>query len=138
MQNKKMCRYCEREINLDVDKLVLLGTYEERSALDESYFHFDCFVDWFNDKLEEKQGKTKQLPKKQNPTNNLNDIQKIAGDIMGGMDLNNLMGGVDFGGIDLKGDANKISEGIKKTAGRITKKNNAKSKKKTGGKANKK
>lgn len=152
MENKKICRYCGKEIFIDNEKVVLLGTYEKRSTLDESFFHYDCFVDWFNDKLEEKAKQLAPQPQTQktevglgffgSPNNvsepnmmndmmgmvaqnpaMVNDMQKMAQGLLGGMDL-----GL---GVDIKKDAEKMSEGIKKTAdairGKIEKKKTKKS-----------
>jgi len=44
----KDCNYCKNEINFDKDKFVLLGTYTGDKTNDEGYFHFDCFVEWYN------------------------------------------------------------------------------------------
>jgi len=50
----KICRECEKEINISDDKHVLLGTYTGLDVNDESYFHFECFVKWYNKKVSEK------------------------------------------------------------------------------------
>ncbi len=52
MERKGDCQYCRNAINFNEDKYVLLGTYKGRKTgrtiLDEGYFHFDCFVEWYN------------------------------------------------------------------------------------------
>ncbi len=50
----KICKECEKEIDLSIDKHVLLGTYSGEKTDDESYFHFKCFVSWYNKKVSEK------------------------------------------------------------------------------------
>ena len=44
----KNCSYCQNRIDLTEDKFVLLGTYTGDKTDDESYFHFDCFIQWYN------------------------------------------------------------------------------------------
>lgn len=48
------CRGCKANIDKNKDKYVLLGTYDQGKALDESYYHFNCFSKWFNDKVNAK------------------------------------------------------------------------------------
>lgn len=47
---KKDCFNCHKEINLAEDKYVLVGTYngEGKSKNDEVFFHFQCWIDLFN------------------------------------------------------------------------------------------
>jgi len=52
--NKVICKECEKEIDVNVDKHTLIGTYNGDRVMDESYFHFDCFVKWYNHKVSEK------------------------------------------------------------------------------------
>jgi hypothetical protein len=66
MKKEKVCMYCQKVINLEKEKYVLLGTYEGSSVLDESYFHWQCFNKWYNEKIKEKsmnivKGATKQM-----------------------------------------------------------------------------
>ncbi len=42
------CSYCNNKITLSEDKFVLLGTYEKEETKDESYFHFDCWIEFYN------------------------------------------------------------------------------------------
>ena len=60
MEKEKICSSCQEEINLGVDKYVLLGTYKGDNILDESYFHFQCFQKWYNSKIMEKTKNTIQ------------------------------------------------------------------------------
>ena len=48
MAQKSDCKYCGNPINLDKDKFALLGTYTGDKTDNESYFHFNCFVEWYN------------------------------------------------------------------------------------------
>lgn len=50
---KKICKKCKQEIKKK-EKFVLLGTYEDKKVWDESFFHFKCFVEFYNKKVEEK------------------------------------------------------------------------------------
>jgi len=52
-EKEKICVNCHRIIN-SKDKHVLLGTYEGKKTLDESWFHFQCFAKYHNDKVTEK------------------------------------------------------------------------------------
>lgn len=56
MTNKKEaeCQECHNSINLSKDKYVLLGTYDKSQSLNESFYHFNCFRDWHNRKVNEK------------------------------------------------------------------------------------
>jgi hypothetical protein len=51
--NFKKCLVCTKDINLDKDKYVLLGTYNglKKSKKSEDYFHFSCWIDYFNQKI---------------------------------------------------------------------------------------
>lgn len=51
---EEKCRYCGNKISSAKDRYVLFGTYNKTKPMDESYFHFDCFVKWYNSKVEEK------------------------------------------------------------------------------------
>jgi len=52
--NEKPCEVCKKKIDLDKQKYVLLGTYDKKKPLSEPYFHFFCFDDWYNQKVNEK------------------------------------------------------------------------------------
>lgn len=49
----KKCFACKKAIDTEKDKYVLLGTYNGtgKAKKDEKFYHFQCFVDWFNQKL---------------------------------------------------------------------------------------
>jgi len=73
MTKEKLCMFCQKIIDLEKDKWVLLGTYNGSDVMDESYFHFQCFNSWYNSKV------------KQKSENTLKDAtQKVKG-IMGGL-----------------------------------------------------
>ena len=59
-KKEKICNFCQNIINLSKDKHVLLGTYNGELILDENYFHFECFREWYNSKLKEKMQNTMQ------------------------------------------------------------------------------
>ena len=54
MKKEKLCMFCQKIIDLKKDKHVLLGTYNGTIILDESYFHFQCWVEYYNSKVTEK------------------------------------------------------------------------------------
>lgn len=74
----KLCIYCQKDINCDVDKFTLLGTYQGRNILDESYFHFKCFNEWYQSKVKEK------------AMNTVNQATEKAGNILKNFGLGNL------------------------------------------------
>jgi hypothetical protein len=99
VEKKKMCKFCEKKIDLSVDKYVLLGTYEGDDIKDESYFHFPCFVTWYNGKVLDKaknsvqvlQDNAKQLfalLEKAGFLNNVAGIEQLKDKL--GIDLNNI------------------------------------------------
>lgn len=50
---KKLCHACAKMIDVEVEKYVLLGTYNGtgKSKKHETFFHFDCWRDHFNQKI---------------------------------------------------------------------------------------
>lgn len=48
---KKKCYACKKFIDLEKDRYVLLGTYKEGKAMEENYYHFQCWIDFFNQKI---------------------------------------------------------------------------------------
>jgi hypothetical protein len=51
----KICIHCKKTISTKQGAWVLIGTYNRPSKPDhEGYFHFPCFVDWFNESVREK------------------------------------------------------------------------------------
>jgi len=54
-EGEKTCTRCFKKINLKKDNFVLIGTYNRVAGKDqENFFHFVCFVDWYNQKVMEK------------------------------------------------------------------------------------
>ena len=48
-EGTKHCMFCSKKINLKKDQFVLIGTYNRvQKPDDEQYFHFVCWVDYFN------------------------------------------------------------------------------------------
>jgi hypothetical protein len=48
-KREKICTECFKKINISDDHFVLVGTYNrEISPDDETYYHFQCWVDYFN------------------------------------------------------------------------------------------
>jgi hypothetical protein len=43
----KTCKRCLHDIDLDQQKYVVLGTYEKKKTLEESHYHWICFVEWY-------------------------------------------------------------------------------------------
>ena len=54
MKSKVRCYKCGGWIYLEKDKYVFLGTYNKSKATEELYFHFNCWTDWFKEKVLEK------------------------------------------------------------------------------------
>lgn len=53
MKDIVFCERCKLEINKG-DKVACMNTYNEfPNVSDERYFHFDCFLEWKNQKITE-------------------------------------------------------------------------------------
>lgn len=61
---KKFCARCSRTID-PKDKWVLLGTYKEDETLEELYYHFACWKEYFKDAVEKKVGSMMNMVTKQ-------------------------------------------------------------------------
>lgn len=72
------CFNCSEKIYSD-DHYVLLGTYNciKLPIDDEQYFHFQCFVDWFNEKLSQKM--KAQVKRMQDQASHLMENPILAG-----------------------------------------------------------
>ena len=147
---KKICRKCGGEIDLEKDKYVILGTRQGKEVLDDSYFHYDHFVEWFNEKLEAKAetivkndvavedmakgildgvlnelggfgiGTTQNQPTQNQPTQNSEDLDLPDLESMQAM-VKGLTEGSDAGlGLDIHKEANEMVDGIKKMATGLT------------------
>ncbi len=73
MKKEKICVFCQKIINLNKDKYVLLGTYDGSSVMNESHYHFQCFQEWYNSKVKEK------------AENTLKDASKKVVGMLGGL-----------------------------------------------------
>jgi hypothetical protein len=51
---KKECHRCLKEIDLNKDLYVSLGTHEGKRKVDMVYFHFNCWTLHFEEKAREK------------------------------------------------------------------------------------
>lgn len=51
MANSKPCKRCDKKIKTKKEKYVAWGTYDGKKVLEEVYFHFQCFLDWFNESV---------------------------------------------------------------------------------------
>lgn len=84
-QKRLMCTECKKPISRKNGAYVLLGTYNRPAKDDhEGYFHFPCFVDWFNAKVDERARGVANPQGMINLTSLINDpqLQKLAAEIM--------------------------------------------------------
>lgn len=44
---KTYCKRCLHAIDLEKQKYVLIGTYEKKKTLEEIYYHWICFLEWY-------------------------------------------------------------------------------------------
>lgn len=54
MKMSVVCERCKKEVDLINDLHVLLGTYQGEEATNETYFHFLCWREHFEDKTRKK------------------------------------------------------------------------------------
>lgn len=54
MTNKVKCERCKKDIDLDHDLHVTLGTHKGKKTTEMIYFHFTCWRLYFEDKAREK------------------------------------------------------------------------------------
>lgn len=90
-KHDKMCFYCQEKIDLNSDQYTIIGDYKGDRVIKESYFHFKCFVEFWNKKVNEK------------ARNNVGGMQKKAKDVLG-----NLMDG-NIGGMGGLGSVGKLA-----------------------------
>jgi len=102
-----ICKECEEIVDIDLDKHVLLGTYDGDHVMEESFFHFECFVKWYNQKVSEKAKNS--VKTMQSKVQGLMDNPKIAGllSMVGGVDKLKGMLNTDLGSEDKGTDVNK-------------------------------
>lgn len=48
------CLNCGKIIFFETDKYVLVGTYNKKEVMEEKYFHFQCWVEYFKDRVQNK------------------------------------------------------------------------------------
>ena len=78
MTEKKVmvCSFCGNEIIKE--KYVLLGTYDDKKTMNETFFHFNCYVKFYNEKVKEKaMNYLKSL--KEKSLGMLQNLQGVAG-----------------------------------------------------------
>jgi len=120
-----ICKECEKKIDVNIDKHTLIGTYNGDRVEDESYFHFECFVKWYNHKVSEKAKNTTNMM--QSKVQGLMKDPKIAGllSMVGGVDKLKGMLNTDLGSnnknvneeMDVQGMINSFMEsGVKKSS----------------------
>ena len=51
---KQQCINCGKEINTDKDKYVMVETGDGSTILDQSYFHFNCWIEYFKSRVSNK------------------------------------------------------------------------------------
>lgn len=59
MNPEKRCFNCHKPIILSKEKFVVISTYEtEKYSIEEAYFHFQCWANYFDQKVYEKARKS--------------------------------------------------------------------------------
>lgn len=84
-QKRLMCTECKKPISRKLGVYVFLGTYNRPAKPDqESYFHFPCFIDWHNEKVQEKAFGIVGKEGIANITSLINDpeLQKLASNLV--------------------------------------------------------
>lgn len=71
-----VCSFCGNEIKKE--KYVLLGTYDDKKTLNETFFHFNCYVKFYNEQIKLKaMNYLKSL--KEKSLGMLQNLQGVAG-----------------------------------------------------------
>ena len=114
-EGTKHCMYCSKNISLKDEQFVLIGTYNRvQKPDDEQYFHFTCFVDWFNQKVKQKaENNVKMMQGKAMELFNNPMIKGMLSQIQGSGNVLSMLSTpleIDIPKIDV---VNKISEKIK-------------------------
>lgn len=99
MQNKKerkekrKCLECKKFIDLSKDHYVLLATINRSKSPDEFvYFHINCWVDYFNKRVENKMRENvKFMQEKALSVFNSPEIKPLLNDIMGSQVAMNML-----------------------------------------------
>jgi len=48
------CLNCGKIIFFETDKYVLVGTYKQKEVMEEAYFHFQCWIEYFKSRVQNK------------------------------------------------------------------------------------
>lgn len=54
VEGYKTCSRCKKAIDLKSDVYSCLSTHKGVKTTEEEYWHFDCFVEWFQSKITER------------------------------------------------------------------------------------
>lgn len=60
-KNVKYCDFCKNLIFLNFDKYVVIETVHKGTRMEIKYYHFKCWVDFWNSKIQEAIGKRIQV-----------------------------------------------------------------------------
>lgn len=91
------CIECKKQISMKKENgaYVLIGTYNRPSKPDhEGYYHFPCFVDWYNSKVQEKAFGLANTQNEMIKMINDPKLQKLVENVLEGSDLNALIKGM--------------------------------------------
>lgn len=58
------CDVCGKDINLKKDKYVLIGTYNNSKPDKECFYHWECFKQWFQERVSERSKKQMEFMQK--------------------------------------------------------------------------
>ena len=92
-EGEKTCLQCSNKISLAKDNFVLIGTYNRVSSPDdEQFFHFTCFVEWYNQRVQEKvRNQVKFMQQKALQVFNNPTIQGVLSKIAGSEQLASML-----------------------------------------------
>lgn len=122
----KKCVHCNKDVNTSSDKFVTLRTFTGKVIIEDAYFHFKCWKDFYNGKV---------LEKSKNIVNNIRTMTQNLISEPNISELLNKVGGIDTLKNMLNTDLGKIDKEVDKSksiAKKIMRKNdNGKTKRKT-------
>jgi hypothetical protein len=81
MKGKKICKRCKERIHPN-QKAVMLMTFQGNETLEKVYWHFQCYIDWRNESLENRAVKLYQ----QSLSNALPDFKGVINNLVGDYD----------------------------------------------------
>jgi hypothetical protein len=81
MKGKKICKRCKEKI-LPSQKAVMLMTFKGNTNLEKVYWHFQCYIDWRNESLENRALKLYQ----QSLSNALPEFKEVINNLVGSYD----------------------------------------------------